>query len=260
MTAEATDYKEGGFADEPSKDIPMKVHVIAPSALPEGYAFEAEVGPEGAKKAISVEVPPGGVAEGQVFLVPLPDDFAVGEPRVEVPTGRWKDGPFDLLNAGICHPSIWCGVCFTQVAMAQVMQRLRLNWLGGAAPDAATKNTFKVVFALVLCYTIFTMALEVAESSTGYYQVPAWIPIVRFIGGVVFTVYSIYSLMRTRESVRAKYSIPEERCPGMEDLCCSMWCSCCVVSQLARHTGDYDNHKGRFCSETGMVAGTPTIV
>ena len=61
-----------------------------------------------------VAQPPGGVVEGQIFLIPLPDDFAVGEPRVNIPTGRWKDGPFDCLKAGICHPSLWCALCCTQ--------------------------------------------------------------------------------------------------------------------------------------------------
>jgi len=57
MTSEVTDYKESAFADEPTKgDIPVKVHIIAPSTLPEGYAFEVEVGAPGAKRTISVEV------------------------------------------------------------------------------------------------------------------------------------------------------------------------------------------------------------
>lgn len=257
---DATDYKEGAFADEPSNDIPVKVHIIAPSTLPEGYVFEAEVGAPGAKKTISVEVPPGGIVEGQVFLVPIPDDFAVGEPRINVPTGRWKDGLFDMLKAGACHPSLWCGLCFTQIAMAQVMQRLRLTWLGEPGHDAATKNTFKVVLTLVVCYTVFTLALEMIEASNNYYRIPAWVPVTRIVGGVAFTIYSVYSLMKTRESVRGKYSIPEERCKGMEDLCCSMWCSCCVVSQMARHTGEYETYKGRWCSETGMDAQTPSII
>lgn len=209
---------------------------------------------------LQISQPQGGVVEGQAFLIPLPDDFAVGEPRINAPTGRWKDGPFDLLKAGLCHPSLWCALCFTQCAMAQVMQRLRFNWLGEAAPDAATKNTFKVVLTLVLCYVTFTVSLEMAEASTGYYNIPTWIPVMRFIGGVTFTIYSIYSLMKLRENVRAKYSIPEERCPGMEDLCCSMWCSCCVVSQMARHTGEYETYKGKLCSETGLAPHTPSIV
>jgi len=258
--ASETDYKEGAFNDDPCKDIPVKVHIIAPSTLPEGYVFEAEVGAPGAKKTISVEVPAGGVLEGQIFLVPLPDDFAVGEPRVNIPTGQWKDGTFDCLKAGVFHPSLWCAICFTQVAMAQVMQRLRLSWLGEPAHDEATKSTFKVVLTLVICYTVFTIALEMAEASSGYYQTPTWIPTLRFIAGILFTIYSIYSLMKTRENVRSKYSIQEERCKGMEDLCCSMWCSCCVVSQMARHTGEYETYKGRFCSDTGMAAHSPSVV
>lgn len=94
-----------------SKDLPVKIHIIAPATLPEGYVLEAEVGGPGAKKNVSVEIPPGGVVEGQVFLVPLPDDFAVG---VQAPTGRWKDGTFDVFKAGICHPSLICALCCTQ--------------------------------------------------------------------------------------------------------------------------------------------------
>jgi len=254
----STDYKESGFADEGRGDIPVKVHVIAPSTLPEGYVFEAQVGAAGAKKTISVEVPEGGVVEGQVFLVPLPADFAVGEPQVNIPTGRWKDGLFDLHNAGVCHPSLWCSICFTQISMGQVLQRLRLNWLGGAGPDAATKNTFKVVLALCICYAIFTMSLEMADASTGYNSVPVHTG--KFVGGVLFTIYSIWALMKLRENVRAKYSIPEQSCSGMEDLCCSTWCSCCVVAQISRHTGEFETYKGGCCSETGMAARTPAVV
>merc|ERR1711966_469455 len=111
---EATDYREGDFADEPSAEVPTRVHIVAPSAMPEGYIFEAEVGAAGSKRTISAEVPPGGVTEGQIFTVPLPDDFAVGEARVDIPTGRWKDRWFDIFNEGICHSSVWCSVCFTQ--------------------------------------------------------------------------------------------------------------------------------------------------
>ena len=52
--------------------------------------------------------------EGQIFLSPLPADFGDGLPRVNVPTGQWKDGLFDVFNAGFFHPSLWCGFCFTQ--------------------------------------------------------------------------------------------------------------------------------------------------
>lgn len=61
-----------------------------------------------------VSQPPGGVVEGQIFLAPLPADFGDNLPRVNIPTGQWKDGLFDIFNAGIFHPSVVCGFCFTQ--------------------------------------------------------------------------------------------------------------------------------------------------
>ena len=55
-TEPETIYKEAPFAEEANTTIPAKVHIIAPSTLPEGYVFDAEVGPPGEKKTISVEV------------------------------------------------------------------------------------------------------------------------------------------------------------------------------------------------------------
>lgn len=145
--------------------------------------------------------------------------------------------------------------------MGQIMQRLRLNWLGEGGEEESARMSFKIVLCLVICYTIFTLCLEMAEAANYYYNIPAFIPTLKFIGGILFTVWSIYALMRTRESVRAKYSIPEDaRCAGCEDVVYSTFCSCCVVAQIARHTGEYETHKGTFCSETGMVEGTPQII
>ncbi len=61
-----------------------------------------------------ISQPPGGVVEGQIFLAELPEDFGDNLPRVNIPTGQWKDGLFDVFNAGVCHPSVICGFCFTQ--------------------------------------------------------------------------------------------------------------------------------------------------
>jgi hypothetical protein len=55
-TEPETTYKEAPFADENREEIPAKVHIVAPGTLPEGYVFDAEVGPPGDKKTISVEV------------------------------------------------------------------------------------------------------------------------------------------------------------------------------------------------------------
>ncbi len=152
-------------------------------------------------------------------------------------------------------------ICIYSVGMGQLMQRLRLNWLGEGGEDESAKISFKIVLTLVICYTIFTVSLELAEAANYYYNIPAWIPSLKFIGGVLFTIYSIIALMKVRENVRAKYSIPEDtRCAGCEDVVYSTFCSCCVVAQIARHTGEYETYKGSLCSETGMAPCTPQIV
>eukprot|EP00985_Skeletonema_marinoi_P001790 scaffold704_cov131-Skeletonema_marinoi.AAC.17 len=234
-TQPETQYKESPFADEVNNTIPAKVHIVAPSTLPEGYVFDAEVGPPGYRKTVTVEV-------------------------VNIPTGQWKDGLFDIFSAGFFHPSLVCGFCFTQIGMGQLMQRLRLNWLGEGGEDESAKISFKIVLTLVICYTVFTVSLELAEAAQYYYNIPAYIPSLKFIGGVLFTIYSIIALMRVRESVRAKYSIPETRFAGCEDAVYSAACSCCVVAQIARHTGEYETYKGSYFSDTGMAPGTPQIV
>ena len=60
MAESDVEYKESaGFDNDKvgiDDDIPVKVHIIAPSTLPEGYQFEAEIGAPGLKKTINVEV------------------------------------------------------------------------------------------------------------------------------------------------------------------------------------------------------------
>lgn len=78
--------------------MPVLVHVTAPSDLPQGYTFEAFLNGD-PNRTFSVEVPEGGVKEGQVFLAPVPSTMK-GE-HLEVPVGAWKDGLFGCCNAGV---------------------------------------------------------------------------------------------------------------------------------------------------------------
>jgi len=55
-TEPETSYEEAPFAEEVITTIPVKVHIVAPSTLPEGYVFDAEVGPSGHKRTVTVEV------------------------------------------------------------------------------------------------------------------------------------------------------------------------------------------------------------
>lgn len=244
------------YKAEIEEDLPIMVSVTAPSTLPPGYTFEAFVNDD-KMRPFTATVPESGVNEGDTFMVPLPTSAAAD--RINAPTGRWKDGLFDCFSVGICHPSLCCAVWCSRIAMAQVMTRMSLTWLGEPGQRISTKETFKVVVLLYVAYITFDTAFGIA--SVGYAEtIPDYITASRSLGGLVFSIYSLYSLCRTRQNVRRQYSIPEEHCVGCEDLACAMCCSCCAISQMARHTGEYETYPGVCCSKTGHPEGTPLTV
>lgn len=207
----------------------------------------------------SIPKPEGGVQEGQMFLVPLPKSYAGN--KIEAPTGQWKDGLCHFCAAGWSHPSLWCSLCCGTIAMAQIMSRMQLTWLGEPGPLKQTKKAFSVVLTLTICYFIYCWSLEFAALP---YATPAdepiWLSYSRIGGSLIFSLYSIYALCRTRQSVRTRYQIPETHCQGCEDICCSFWCNCCVTAQIMRHTGEYETYPGVCCSQTGHPPGTPIVV
>ena len=233
-------------------DLPIMVHVTAPATLAEGYTFEANVNND-PNKVFNCTVPEGGVREGQIFMAPLPRDY--NGPRLRAPTGKWKDGIFDVFNAGVCHASLCCSLFCTPIAMGQAITRMNLTWLGEAGSFLQAQRAFSVVCTLVLCYMVYSTSVKWAEVAyEDPEDVPPYIPIMAFIGNFLFSLWSVYSLCRTRESTRARYQIPETTSCG------ALWCSCCVSSQILRHTGEYETHPGVCCTPTGHPAGTPITV
>jgi len=143
--------------------------------------------------------------------------------------------------------------------MSQVMTRMNLNWFGmplRLAPGEVSP-TCKIVTILVLSYIIFTVLLEILfptppEGMEDYYRYPPIIEFIKVIVDVAFTLYCLFALMKVREAVRYKYSIPERHCEGCEDFCCSVWCSCCTVAQLSRQVNDYEKNEGKWFTRTGV--------
>ena len=209
-------------------------------------------------RTFTYQQPAGGVKEGDTFLAPLPSELADG-PRLRAPTGQWKDGLFNCFGYGILHPHFCCSLWCTQIAMGQAMKRMNLTWLGVPGAEVATRATFKVVVAIVVSYTVYSIALEIAGAPYGA-DPPSYISIPRLVGSLAFTVWAIWALMKTRASVRAQYQIPEEKCKGCEDLCCSVLCSCCSVAQILRHTGEYETYHSTCISSTGLQEGAPMCV
>ena len=81
------------------------MEVVAPATLSEGYSFDVEI--EG--QTVTIQVPKGGVEEGQKFTMAMPvtASLEVGLPRVNVPVGQWRDGLCDCCKYGLCHNALW---------------------------------------------------------------------------------------------------------------------------------------------------------
>lgn len=155
------------------------------------------------------------------------------------------------------------------VLMAQVMTRMRLTWLGEYSNSRTKKNTYGKVCCLVFTYIILMIVLTVLEqfnlapyigSNIAKPLKNIYIPVIKTISFVFFTLWALYSLCMTRESVRVRYSIRQKPyyC-GCEDLCCSAFCPCLTAAQLARHTGEYETYPGACCTATGHPNGTPRL-
>mmetsp|Transcript_8832 Transcript_8832/g.12993 ORF Transcript_8832/g.12993 Transcript_8832/m.12993 type:complete len:243 (+) Transcript_8832:110-838(+) len=226
------------------RELLQMVTVEAPADLPEGYKIEVTQ----QSVVYAVEVPKGGVVKGQSFT-------GVGSVVIsEVPMGEWRDDLFDCCALGPCHPSLLCSFFCAPIVTSQVMTRMKLNWFGNAGSKEEVKQTFNFVCGLTIAYTIISKILDLFLITYDNYGLPnpsAWLATKNIIG-VVFFVYSIVIILRTRSAIRRKYDIPERHCGGCEDCCCSLWCIPCTVAQMARHTSDYNKRKAKIFTKDGL--------
>lgn len=250
---------------------PRMVRVIAPTQLPPGYQLQVQCKDSSKSFTVTVPRPERGscIQEGEIFLAPIPPGYKIEEELIDVPTGRWKDGLFDFCSYGCLHPHLWCAICCKEVALGQVMQRMRLSWLGQPMEGDRALSTFRTVVTVVVCYILFDMSMDMLMGSNdvlngggggGYYyaaNVHPFFPIAKNIVAILFSLWSTYALYKTRRQVRSEFSIPEQNCIGCEDCMCAVFCGCCSVAQMARHTGDYDKNPALLCSETGLPGHVP---
>lgn len=175
--------------------------------MPGGYEFTVEGKDSG---PFNVTIPDGGVQQGDVFLSPMPDGFKK-EKLINAPKGRWKDGVFDCFKYGIFHDHImWATFC-TEIAMGQVMQRMRLSWLGNRINDERSLSTYRTVFTLVVCYFIFSVSLSSAIKNEFGDGNPVLV-ISKFGGDLLFVAWSIYALYKTRRNGMSIEAIANNIC------------------------------------------------
>ena len=229
--------------------LPM-VDVVAPADLPGGYQFEAEI--EG-KRFLAV-VPAGGVQQGETFTCYMRELDSVA---VDIPVGYWKDGLHDMCRLGCCHPVFWHSFMCPLIALGQIQTRIDLDFLGRPRFGTTTVSNRFMMLTLVLFWVFTNIGLFIAcnlKWSHGMELSVADICAFLLMNGTMLA-FLVFVTQSTRNSLREKFMIREERCLDLEDLCCALACLPCTVGQMARHTANYEEYEAVCCSHTGLPDG-----
>lgn len=258
------------------------VEVVAPASLPEGYVFSVEMNGE----TMNVTVPPGGVERGQKFTVSVQRQVSYESVG---PVGHWRDHWCNFCALGCCHPSVCLAFCCHFLALAQIMTRMKLNWFADPRQrGTASHGLFQTMILIYAGYFVVTFVINAiiqacmlqyihelqkgeevwlnGDDTTTAPEPPAF-PVVTvllrradFLFHILFWGYYMIIFVKTRMALRRKYAIPEQACSGCEDFMCGCCCSCCSISQMARHTADYDKYPGQCCTENGLPPDAPAII
>jgi len=196
-------------------------------------------------------------------------------------SGQWKDGLCNCCVHGCCHPSLICSWCCPLIAISQVMRRMNLIFTGRQGTNIQSKITYLVLLAVSLLY-FFNGPRHLSgkyggsggndsnrfndddgSNSPSSFILPTSLTTMMIHFVFPYSVYSflvVYLVWVTRSFIRRRYNIPERSCAGCEDCCVACAFPCCAISQMARHTTDYDLYRAAWCSDTGLPAGVPSIV
>lgn len=247
-------------------DTVETVQVLAPCDLGPGYHLNVDA----VDRPLVVEVPQGGVTQGQSFQGIVISDRSQQEtcqPTKEknnhVPIGAWRDGICDCFKFGkfgLFHPVFCLSVWAAPLLLGQILTRLDLN---ACAEPKKNKRPRCTAFTSMCCLfglMVFTSVVlgQIIDSfcyddDKGVKE-PLWLLGVRFsrVGiSFFFYIFVFIVALRTRFFVRKKYKIPARWCG--EDCCCTLCCYGCSLCQIARHTVDYENGpQASCCSENGL--------
>jgi hypothetical protein len=86
--------------------------IIAPATLPEGYELPVTLG----SSQFNIQIPKGGVEQGQEFSVSIPNGIASSSSVPTImstlpPVGVWRDNICHCCTYGFCHPHCLTSTC-----------------------------------------------------------------------------------------------------------------------------------------------------
>mmetsp|Transcript_8012 Transcript_8012/g.11502 ORF Transcript_8012/g.11502 Transcript_8012/m.11502 type:complete len:232 (+) Transcript_8012:1-696(+) len=210
-------------------------------------------------------VPKQGVRKGEVFETTIGDLYDKGKlidpDRVrtfrdmDAPPFRWRDELFDCFRHGIDHPFVCNSIFCPHVALSQVMARVQVGGHGDKLMNLASRDRVgsvsRFMFAVFLihaAFAVYPIFYAIPEKNLAMIVTT---PLLTF--DLFLLCYFFYLVTKTRRILRREYDIPELRCKGCEDVCLSLFCTCCTISQMGRHTADYETYRAYCCTDTGLA-------
>jgi Cys-rich protein (TIGR01571 family) len=201
--------------------------------------------------------------------------------------GQWQDGIFSCFRHGLWHPHLWNAWLCPQILLGQLLVRTKTtrlvqnpfqkeelddNSVNGADNDKHNSTTavsiqsaFRKIMILVVLLSLYDALvapplfdLQVDKDTgdivfvrgTGF---PVWHQILYVLLSLPMTIWGIMVVVRLRAAIRHKHNIPAGRLGRCEDFVCVCCCNCCVMSQMARQTADYDGDEpASCCSPNGI--------
>jgi Cys-rich protein (TIGR01571 family) len=143
------------------------------------------------------------------------------------------------------------------VPLAQIQHRVNLDFLGRPRSGDSALTTRTMMLMVVGFWISINMGLffgyNIKWSRGIELTIADWAAFAlingAYIGFIVFVTQS------TRSSLREKFLIREQCCYDLEDLFCASCCMPCTVSQMSRHTANYDDYEAVCCSKSGLPDG-----
>jgi Cys-rich protein (TIGR01571 family) len=249
------------------------IRVVAPATLEEDYTFDVLI----AGKTYTVTVPKGGVKENEEFEIPHPDycchdsdDYEQDEDddddiekaglegmtmkatqseddeqvdELGAPLGRWRFSLCACCDV-VTQATFWMGFFLTPVLVAQLLTRLGLSWKGRMDSREEVSLSFnKIVLSFIAVLILGN------------------IPVVGSFFVIVFCMgVMLWTGRNLRATMRKRYKIPPKLPTQVDDCVCMLFCGCCSVIQMARHTHNDKDYPGSCCTTTGLDLDTPQIV
>ncbi len=231
------------------KELPI-VDVVAPSDLPGGYKFEAELN----GKRFMATVPIGGVKKGKTFYCYMePTDDA------KIHEGAWKDSPIDLFKYGYKHPMLLTSLLCPLLALSQIMERIGLDITGKRASGDAPQLILYTPRGMALSMLFFWATLNIIilsglEMKTSrFLVVSAADKFSLFLVNASLLAFTIYATVNTRNYIMQRYRIPVSRVGiHVETILAALFFPV-SIAQMGRHTANYDVYEAMFCHPTGVV-------